>query len=364
MRLDEIKLKTDERAILALRALYGGYGYTQYKMSKFEEYDLYVRNKNFLISDNIITFTDTNGKLMALKPDVTLSIIKNSKDEAGKLDKVYYNENVYRVSGATNSFKEIMQVGLECIGDIDEYCIYEVLMLAARSLKTISDDCELDISHLGIVSEVLDNIGLFGEARSQVLRLIGDKNTHDIKKVCLENGVDEQGAELLQSLVSIYGKPSDVIPKLKATYKGVVAEESISTLESIVSLLDKNGLGNMLRIDFSVVSDLSYYNGIVFKGFINGVPTSVLSGGQYDKLLKKMKRTSRAIGFAVYLDMLERLNDSGNEYDVDTVVFYDDSVSLHKISDAVDSVAKMGKSAVAVKSIPENIKYKELIKLS
>ena len=110
MKLDEMKLKTDERAMFALRALYGRYGYSQYKMSKFEEYDLYVRNKNFLISDNIITFTDTNGKLMALKPDVTLSIIKNSKDEAGKLEKVYYNENVYRVSGATHSFKEIMQV--------------------------------------------------------------------------------------------------------------------------------------------------------------------------------------------------------------------------------------------------------------
>ena len=28
---------------------------------------------------------------------------------------------------------------------------------------------------------------------------------------------------------------------------------------------------------------------------------------QYDKLMKKMGRRSRAVGFAVYLDMLERL---------------------------------------------------------
>ena len=104
MNIDKMKLKTDERAIFALRELYGKYGYSQYKMSKFEEYDLYVRNKNFLISDNIITFTDTNGKLMALKPDVTLSIIKNSKDEADQLQKVYYNENVYRISGSTKAF--------------------------------------------------------------------------------------------------------------------------------------------------------------------------------------------------------------------------------------------------------------------
>ena len=76
-------LKSDERALLTLRSLYKAYGYLPFKMSKFEEYDLYVRNKDFLVSDSIITFTDTAGKLLALKPDVTLSIIKNGTDEKG-----------------------------------------------------------------------------------------------------------------------------------------------------------------------------------------------------------------------------------------------------------------------------------------
>ncbi|HAZ19925.1 MAG TPA: hypothetical protein DCY75_07105, partial [Clostridiales bacterium] len=90
-------LQTDEQAVFVLRALYRQYGYSQYKMSKFEEYDLYVRNKDFLVSDRVITFTDTNGKLMALKPDVTLSIIKNFHDSIGSVQKLYYNENVYRI---------------------------------------------------------------------------------------------------------------------------------------------------------------------------------------------------------------------------------------------------------------------------
>jgi ATP phosphoribosyltransferase regulatory subunit len=102
-------LKNEEKAIFALRALYKGYGYLPYKMSKFEEYDLYVRNKDFLVSDSVITFNDTNGKLLALKPDVTLSIIKNTTDEAGCKEKVYYNENVYRVNKGAHGFKEIMQ---------------------------------------------------------------------------------------------------------------------------------------------------------------------------------------------------------------------------------------------------------------
>ena len=64
MNLDNSVLKNDEKAVFQLRSLYRKYGYSQYKMSKFEEYDLYVRNKNFLVSDNIITFTDTDGKLI------------------------------------------------------------------------------------------------------------------------------------------------------------------------------------------------------------------------------------------------------------------------------------------------------------
>lgn len=107
-----------------MRNLYESYGYRPFKMSRFEEYDLYTRNKDFLVSDSIITFTDTNGVLMALKPDVTLSIIKDSTDISGSVKKVYYNENIYRVSKGTQSFKEIMQTGLECLGDVDEYIIW------------------------------------------------------------------------------------------------------------------------------------------------------------------------------------------------------------------------------------------------
>ena len=90
--IDNAILKSDERAILTLRSIYKQYGYMPYKMSKFEEYDFYIKNKDFLLSDRIITFNDTNGKLLALKPDVTLSIIKNADDTPGTKHKVYYNE--------------------------------------------------------------------------------------------------------------------------------------------------------------------------------------------------------------------------------------------------------------------------------
>ena len=353
-------LKNDEKAIFKMRSLYQSYGYSQYKMSKFEEYDLYVGNKDFLISDNVITFTDTNGKLMALKPDVTLSIIKNSEDTNNSVRKVYYNENVYRISKGTHSFKEIMQVGLECVGKIDNYCIYEVLMLAIESLKSISEDFVLDISHLGIVSEILKEMGVSPNLESKLLKCIGEKNTHEILAVCKKEGID---AAPLCNLVSTYGKPDEVIKILeKSTNPNVL--EYTSQLKSITEELTKNGYGDKIRIDFSVINDMNYYNAIVFKGFIEGIFSGILSGGQYDKLLKKMGKKSGAIGFAVYLDLLELLENSESTHDVDAIILYDEATPLSVLNEARLSASKEGKSVMLQTSVPEKIKYKELYKLS
>ena len=356
MALYDSVLKNEEKAIFALRGLYEGYGYSQYKMSKFEEYDLYVKNKDFLISDSVITFTDRGGKLMALKPDVTLSILKNGKDTAGQVQKVYYNENVYRVSG--EGFKEIMQVGLECIGDIDDYCLYETLMLAAKSLATISDTYVLDISHLGVISAVFDAAKLPEGCRAAALKFIGEKNLHELSALCTAAGTGEKETAMLKGLVTVYGKPCEVLPKLKELICADTA--ALIELEAILSAFEGSEIYDKLRIDFSVVHDIRYYNGIVFKGFIEGIPEGVLSGGQYDKLLAKMGRKSGAIGFAVYLDLLQRMNETDKKYDVDILLLYDEGADISALSRAIASLSENG-SVMAQKKIPEKLKYAKLM---
>ena len=113
-----------------------------------------------------------------------------------------------------------------------------------------------------------------------------------------------------------------------------------------------------------MVDDLHYYNGFIFKGFVQGLPGSVLSGGQYDRLMTKMKRTDRAIGFAVYTDLLEQLEQPSEDFDVDVVLVYDDSASLADIRTHARLLSQQGRSVMVLPEIPQDIRCKKLLKLS
>lgn len=341
-------------AILALKGLYESYGYAHYKMSKFEEYDLYVRNKSFLVSNHIITFTDTDGKLMALKPDVTLSIVKNSPESERGVRKVYYNENVYRVPRGALSFKEIVQAGLECIGEIDGLCVCEVLLLAAKSLALISEDYVLDVSHMGIVSSLADGIGLTARGKKQLLSCVGEKNIHGIDAVCLSEGIDPARAEILKRLMVMGDNAQEMLDLLKDEECCEYARALAKTVQTVAAT------GGKIRIDFSVTDDMKYYSGIVFKGFVKGIPTSVLSGGQYDNLMRKMGKESGAIGFAVYLDLLGELCSVADEYDADVLVLYDAETDAGKLLALTDSLVREGKRIETRREIPERAAYKEI----
>ncbi|QHI73126.1 ATP phosphoribosyltransferase regulatory subunit [Aminipila terrae] len=362
MDTTESILRNEERAVLRLRKLYESYGYSQFKMSKFEEYDLYVRNKDFLISDNIITFTDTNGKLMALKPDVTLSIIKNIKEDTDCIQKVYYSENVYRVSKDTHTYKELMQTGLECIGNIDLYHICEVILLAAKSLEALSNHYIFALSHIGVVSSILEALNLDEEQKKQIFQFIGEKNTHGIERICKQTGKDNKLSEILITLISTYGPAETVLDKLKVISINEKMNEYISEMESIFQILKLNNYEN-IQIDFSVVNGMNYYNGIVFQGFINGIPSAVLSGGRYDILMKKMGKQSGAIGFAVYLNLLQYLSYSREPYDIDVLLLYSTLTDVKVLTEAVKELHRGGQSVQVQKTIPQNLKYKKLVQI-
>lgn len=356
-------LLTNEKITFALRSLYDRYGYSQYKMNKFEEYDLYARNKDFLVSDSVITFTDTTGKLMALKPDVTLSIVKNTKDEPG-IRKLYYNENVYRVSKGTHAFKEINQVGLEAIGEIDKYCIYEVLKLAAESLVCTGQNCILEISNLNLLVTARACAGIDYEHQAAFMHCVAEKNLHELEKLCQTLGISDKKIQLLKQLASLYGTVAETSGYIKDIFTAFGEPDAPDFFLEVLSALDAGKYGSLIRVDFSSVDNLTYYNGFVFKGYAAGIPFPILSGGEYDSLMRVMQRRSNAIGFAVYMDILEQYTYEAAEFDVDTVLLYDGSCSIAEIEAKAKELTAAGESILLQHQLPPGLRCRRVITMT
>ena len=340
--------KREERFSIALQSLYRRYGYIPYKMSRFEEYDLYVRNKDFLVSDQIITFSDRSGRLLALKPDVTLSIVKNAPEQPGVVQKVYYNENVYR------DYREILQTGLECVGDLGDYEIAEVVLLAAKSLQLMEGAWVLDISHMGLLAAVLDDSGLSREQQNLAMEYLHRKNIHQLKALCGDWPVWEQ----LSAIAACRGG-REALEQLETVLTTDAQKQELRQLKRLWQVLEASGCGDSVRLDFSVGNNMRYYSGVVFRGYLEGVPASVLSGGQYDKLPRKMGRNAKAIGFAVYLDRLE--NREEEPFDVDTLILHDGTADPLVLTAAAEEAAEKG-SVLVTRELPETRSWKHLLR--
>jgi len=355
----ETILPKEERAVLAMRALYESFGYTKYKMSKFEDYDLYRDNKRFLPKGEIITFPNRDGRLLALKPDVTLSIVKNARE--GEQIREYYNENVYRTEDG--DCREIMQVGLECIGEIDLYSTCEVLRLAKKSLEIICEDSILDISHGAFVNGLLDAAGLPEDgSRGKFNACIAGKNAHELSVLCREYGVDGEIEGRLCRLLSLYGPFTVIAEEAKALIINEEMEAAYQEIADIDGYFRAIGEEKGLAVDLSLVNDMRYYTGVLFRGYVRGVPAGVLSGGRYDGLLNRMQKNGMgAVGFAVYMNLLDLYFDEGRsrEFDVDILITYDSGTDMAALSRTVDMLMGGDRSVRVQKETDTKLRYKE-----
>ena len=311
-------LPIEDKLTIELASLFEKFGYKKYCMAKFEEYSFYSDNRDFLSGEGIIAFNNSDGRLMALKPDITLSIVKNSRISRDTLTKAYYNESVYRIGKNTHDYKEIKQTGVEVLGKLDAYNISEIILLAVESLNKIDCNNILSISHMSVISELLEKYNISRKLRKNIIDFIIGKNMHDLRKLLIENEID---ADKFIEIISVSGKINTVIEKLeKFSADGLCFKEAIDDFIMISDALSINGFENNVNVDFSVLNNTDYYNGIVFQGFVKNAPGAVLAGGRYDNLANKIRKHTEAIGFAIYLDNLNLWYPNKKESDTEIVI--------------------------------------------
>lgn len=355
-------LPGEEIFILELRKLFQSRGYRKYRMGTLEEYDLYADNRAFLTTESIITFQDARGRLMALKPDVTLSIVKNSRaPKCG--ERLYYLENVYRLQPG-GEYKEIAQMGLECIGGVDRYTTLEVLSLALESLRAAGRPYLLELSHMGLVEALLGAQGVSRALLPAALSALSKKSEQELAALACAAGLSPEQKTRLASLARTGGPLAQVLPELRQLCNdapdAAAALEELETLEADLSAL---GLDANVRLDLSTVNSIDYYTGIIFRGYLDGVPRAVLSGGRYDKLMERFDKSAGALGFALYLNELGRVFGKADDYDADVLLLYGPADAPAEVFSAAQALGAQGKRVSVRPEMPEGYRCRQVIRL-
>lgn len=343
-------LTPQEKLVQTLRELYEGYGYSRFPMRRFEEYQLYLENKSFLTSERVLSFTDVSGKLMALKPDVTLSIVKRARPDRSGVEKLYYNESVYRVSPTDHEFTEIQQLGVEYLGEIDLYGTCEVVRLAVESLQKTGLPFVLDISHMGLAGSLMEDAGMSAQQRETAFALIRQKNVHELSDQLKRWQIAPLYGERISRLPTLSGEVNETLNRAAELAVGAEMKQAVGELSKVYGVLCALGLEKNLRLDFSMANDLDYYNGLVFQGYVEGAPRTVLSGGRYDRLMSRLGKAGDGLGFALYLDELTRLIAVPREADADVLALYGAEDDPAKVLAAVEALRASGLRVLAARS--------------
>ena len=264
-----------------------------------------IGDGRFLPDSQVITFTDLDGKLRAIKPDVTLSIAKTAQPAAGECKRFYYNEEVCRPSRESHTFQTIHQMGLESMGAVDADEQAAVVRLALQSLAALDVPTVLEVSHMGYLTGLLDALNVPAEARARLLDFLRAKNAHELRTAALDAGLDDTAAAALTGLLDLHGPLGATLTKARAACLCDAQRSALDELQALQNALGEDGRGTQL--DLSMADEMEYYNGLVFTGYVAGIPRAVLKGGRYDYLMQRFTPGANAIGFAMYLDELERL---------------------------------------------------------
>lgn len=356
-------LTKDEAVYLELETLFENYGYRKFKMGKFETYSLYEEYKSFLTSEYILTFSSPEGKLMALRPDVTLSIVKNTRADEQSTDKVFYKENVYRMDRHSKEYREIPQAGVELIGSVDAAATLEVIRMARQSLAIIDPASILCLSHMGFVEGVLSACNASSEERPRILGCLRSQNVHDLHGILGDREPREGWFEDLSVALTSGDSYEDTLANARKVAINAQMNEALDELAAIGASLAELGMADGICLDFTMQSDLNYYNGILMQGYVERFPGAILTGGRYDRLLTKFQKNLSALGFALALGELNSCYPNRPAYDADVLLLYSASQRPESVLRKAETLRSEGKRVRLAEAPIHGFSAKEVIDL-
>ena len=292
----------------AAMSVFENWSYEEVITPSVDYYDLFEQGMGQAEAQRGFRFTDNDGRLLALRPDVTSSVARIAAtllaDRPRPL-RFCYAAPVFRQQTQSHAEwrRENTQLGCELIGVGGKPADLEVLRLAAEILKRLdlqSSYC-ITINNVEIFNGIAAQLDLDMPAREQLRRLIDTRETAELNRF-LQSYSANDGRAFAQ-LAQLTGK-RDVLQSARNVIRNDRSIAALNALEELWTEIESLGLEDDFEIDLGDVPSLDYYTGLTLKVFVHGAGASVGRGGRYDGLTGNFGRAEPAVGFVLNLDAL------------------------------------------------------------
>lgn len=252
--------------------------------------------------------TDTSR--LALHFDLTVPFARYVTENAGHLTfpfRRYQIQKVWRGERPQEGrAREFTQADIDVIGDgtLDFRHDIDVALVIAEALSKLPiGKFVIRINNRKLAEGFYQGIGLSDTAG--VLRNIDKLEKIGPEKVAegLQEEVDAtpEQAKLALALAQIRGNDSSFVEQVRALgVEHELLEEGLQELAEVIDQLDKRVPGTAVA-DLSIARGLDYYTGTVYETHLVGHEQlgSICSGGRYDALATKGKRTFPGVGLSI-----------------------------------------------------------------
>jgi ATP phosphoribosyltransferase regulatory subunit len=291
----------------AVMGVFDGWGYEEIATPSVDYYALFERGMGHDEARRSFRFTDTDGRLLALRPDVTSSVARAAATlfaSAPRPLRFCYAASVFRQRPRSHAEwkRQGRQLGCELIGAPGGEADAEVLAIAAEVLERLRLRFRVTLNHVGVFNGVAEHLGLDEAERERVRLLIDARDAAGLEDV-LASRVDVRASSLAQSLTRL-ARGRGAIEEARAVLDNTRSLEALDALERTWDIVEALELSDVFDLDLGDVSGLDYYTGLVFKIYAEGAGARVGSGGRYDELTANFGRREPAVGFVLDLDAI------------------------------------------------------------
>lgn len=327
----------------ALREEFRRWGYREVVTPTLEFLETFVRGAGPGVQDRLLKVVDSDGALLALRPEMTVPIARLAATrllhEGPAPLRVSYVAPVFRgQETGRGRLREFTQAGIEVLGDAGPDADAEVIALAVECLRRAGvEEPALQIGDLGFLTDALSAIP--EEEQDEVRMRLYRKEFAGIEDAVSDPAL----ARFLRALPELHGPDAVVraVP-LARTERGAAA---LGRLSGILERLADYGVADRVTIDLSVIRDFTYYTGVVFEAYGPGSGYPLLGGGRYDGLLARFGANCPATGFAIGVERVLGVVGVVDGAPVDFVVAADAPVRAQAI-ELVREMRGLGKAVI------------------